>query len=440
MKPNHVRFLAGLRRLRGDDRGIAIAVVLLVGGVLVVMTSLVIARSLRQAGTTHLDAQWERALNVTEAGADYAVNEKNADPLFFAGDDIPVTADRAEERLWAVTEAAGQPTVVTPEGEFAFLVPYNEPVIYAVGYVPGRDAPGVRVRVIRREYAPVRYVAEIAVLVGGATDILANAAVLGAGADVHSNGDVTLGNNVQVDGCVTSATSTIAADPPCPASPVAPVWIPPVRVRSYYEYATLALCPDGTLRGGPSHATLPDPTPRTPCDAADSIVQDNDWKYLANKNTWTVKGDGEGVFYAYRTNIEATLGKLPQNKKVRASLFAETGDLSCGVEFGGRITLSAGAFIQYHSSLEEFETAIIAEGDINYSGGAVVQGAVFAREQINYAGGPESWGPVLAADECDTPFSPVSTTTITGGAVVNYGGPIETLFLAGIRATDWDEL
>jgi hypothetical protein len=404
------------------------------------MTSLVIARSLRQAGTTHLDAEWERALNVAEAGADYAVNEKNADPLFFAGEDVPVTADRVAERLWAVTAAAGQSTVVTPEGEFAFLVPYNEPVIYAVGYVPGREAPGVRVRVVRREYVPVRYDADIAVLVGGAMDILANASVLGAGADVHSNGDVTLGNNVQVEGCVTSSSSSIAADPPCPESPVDPVWIPPVRVRSYYQYATLVMCPDGTLRGGPSHATLPDPTPRTPCDAADPIVQDNDWKYLANKNTWTVKGDGEGVFYAYHTNIEATLGKLSQSVKVGATMFSETADLTCAVEAGGTITLSAGAFIEYHSSLDEFETAIIAEGDVNYSGGAVVQGAVFAREQISYAGGPESWGPVLAADECDTPFSPVSTTTITGGAVVNYGGPIETLFLAGVRATDWDEL
>ena len=432
------------RSLLGDQRGAAIAMVLLIGSVLVVLTGVVVTRGMRQMGTTSGDARWEQALNVAEAGMEYAINERNVDSEYTTGETVPTFADRTEEREWAIAAAAGNPVVATPEGEFAVIVAESDQVLYSVGYVPARGAEGVRTRVVRREYETARFTAANGLLVGGDADLEANTIVDvpdGENATVYVNGEVTVGVNTVVDGCVLSSVTVIPETADCPASPVAPAWMPSIRVRPYYAFATTALCADGTARGGPVHPSLPDPTPETPCDPADPILPSLDWKFLANKNSWNATDIFQsGVIYLYGTNFDGGLGKMPQNKVAEITLLAERSSRSCLVDAGGHISLSAGSYIRYHPSLAVYETALIAEGDILYRGGATVIGAVMAGEQIDYSGGPESWGPIIATDECDSLDSPVSSTVLVGGAFVSFSGELETLLVVGIQPTDWDEM
>jgi len=435
---------SALRGLLRDERGAAIAMVLLIGSVLVVLTGVIVARGVRQMGNTSGDAEWEQALNVAEAGMEYAINEKNIDAEYATIEIVPSFADRGEERDWVLAEAADNPLVVTPEGEFTIVAPEFEKVIYTIGYVPSRDAIGGRTRVVRREYETAQFIAANGLLVGGDAELAANTVIDdpdGSNATVYVNGSLSIGVNTTVDGCALSATTEIPATSECPSSPVAPAWIPKIRTRPYYALATEALCADGTVRGGPMHPSYPDPTPETPCDPTDPILPSPDWKFLANKNSWSATDNlKSGVIYLYGTNFDGGLGKMPQNKIAEITLLAERSSRSCLVDAGGHISLSAGSYIQYHPSVAAYKTAMIAEGDIHYRGGSTVIGAVMAAEQIDYAGSPDSWGPVTVTDECDSLDSPVSSTVLTGGAVIRFSGELETLFVVGILPTDWDEL
>ena len=432
-----------MRRRAWDDRGAAIAMVLLVGSVLVLLTGVVVARGVRQAGSTAGDARWEQALHVAEAGMDYAINERNISGSS-TGELVPTFASRTEEREWVLEQVADNPVVQTPEGEFAWLVPEYQKVLYSVGYVPSRDAPGRWARVLRRSYKVVNFVAADGLLVGGNASLAANTLIDdpdGSNATVFVNGWVTLGNNVTIDGCLISGETEIPETADCPGSPSAPAWIPTVRVRPYYALAHEALCADGTVRGGPLHASFPDPTPQTPCDPTDPIIIGSQWKFNAPGNSWSGKSSGvEGVVYLYGTNFDGTAGKAPQNLPAYVTLIAERSSRDCGVRAGGHITLGSGSYVVYHSSIAQYRTVLIAEGDIKYRGGSTTVGAVIAAEQVDYRGSPDSWGPVTAADECDSLNSPVSLTELSGGAVIRFSGQVETLLVAGIRPTDWDEL
>jgi hypothetical protein len=427
-----------------DERGAALAMILLIGSVLVVLTGVIVTRGVRQVGNTAGDADWEQSLNVAEAGMEYAINALNGDGGFTTGETVPAFADRSEERDWAITEAIDHAVVATPEGEFAIVVPANEDVIFSIGYTPSRDAVNVRTRVVRREYEIVRYVAVNGFLIGGDADIAANTLIddpAGEDAHVHANGSLDLGNNVTVDGCATSSETVIPAEGDCPESPVAPALIPTIRVRPYYQFATYALCPDGTVRGGPAHASKADPTPATPCDPGDTVINGMNLKYTANKKTWAQKTqylDTPGIYYVYQGNWDGKIGKSGDRGEVM--LLAEAGSHSCTMPSGGDVWLSGGSDFEYHSSVAQYETAIIAEGDLVYRGSATVIGAVIAREQVDYAGSPDSWGPVLASDECHTPGSPVSVSETQGGAVIKFGGQLETLFVSGVLPVNWDEL
>ena len=55
------------RRIRADERGAAIAIVMLVGVVLVLLSSIMVARGYRQLVNTSNDTHWDNALFAAEA-------------------------------------------------------------------------------------------------------------------------------------------------------------------------------------------------------------------------------------------------------------------------------------------------------------------------------------------------------------------------------------
>ena len=446
MKRPHVLENRGLT----GERGVAITLVLLVGVVLMMISAVVVLRSLRSAGNAGSNADWEQALGVADAGMDVAMAIRDIDFRHTTGNALPASfADLEEERAWVLAEVASEPTVATPDGEYAVVVPRDSEVIYAVGYVPSRDHPSVRTRVVRMEYRSFNFVFEMALLSGGDVDFGGGALTVdptgGTGAHVHGNGTLTLGNNVLIDGCGTSSVSEFPATEDCPESPIDPFPIPRINPRPYYSFAEVALCPDGTARGGPAHSTNPDPTPLTPCDPGDLLVDSPGWRPTVRIGyaDWAAT-DASGIFYVYRGNVLAKIGKdhpvFPE--PIEVAIFAEgtPGWEDCTGP-AGHVTVSAGAFMVTPESMLEGRTTIIASGDIKYLGGAIVQGAIFAYEQVAYGGGPESWGPVLAADSCDSPFSPVSDeSTVIGGGVISFSGELPTLLEVGIVPELWEEL
>lgn len=442
-----------VRAVHHEEGGLALAVVVLLGMLLLMVTSMVVARGTRQLGNAGVDEDFEAALHVADAGLSDGLAQKHIDSLATTGDVAPVFATPDEERDWVLQAAADEPVVATSEGEYAVVMPLDSDRVYAVGWVPSREATSPRVRVVGADYVTGSYEMSHAVASGGDIDFGGNGSTVDLGgnhsAGVHSNGAMSIGNGAAIDGCVSWADpgETKPAEGSCPPSPVPEIPMPLIDPRPYYAFATIVLCPDGLARGGPAHPLSPDPTPGTPCDPLDPLVTAGGWRDAGVKNgvrSWNAwKVEDPGVFYVFQSNADGAIGKEAQSIVVEASIFVEglPGWQNCAQPSSGNLELSAGSFIRTHPSLGALDTAIITTGDIKYRGGATVQGAIFANEQIDYAGGPQSYGPVLAAAACDTEDSPVEgATSIQGGAVVNFDGSLSTLFPAGISPTAWDEL
>lgn len=433
-----------------DDGGFALGITIVIGVALMMVTALMIGRTARSTGNTGTDADWEQSLNVAESGIDIVLARTHIDIGYTTGEFVPTFSSAEEELDWVLDTAADLPTTAMPEGELVFMAPSNAMVAYAVGYVPSRSDARSRARVLRVAFQETFFKFDAALLTGGDLIIGGNSSTVDqigeAGANVHANGTVSYSNNSLIDGCLTSTVSIIPEIGNCAASPAAALPMPDMDPRPYYQFAEVVLCPDGTVRAGPAHPDHPDPgSASTPCRATDPLVDDLGWKHRGFNNgvrLWR-PSDASGVFYVYQGEVDGSIGKVSQNEPVVATIIAEgTGSWrSCSGATGGSITLSSGSYVIGHPSLGGYDTALLATADVKYRGGATVQGAIFAYEQVDYRGGVGSRGPVVAVSKCDSPFSPVSQTTVTnGGAVINYDGEVITMFKAGIEPAFWEEL
>ena len=444
------QFAAGVgRRLIRNERGVALPVVMFVGAALLLITTVITMRSISRIDATGLDADWETALHVADTGLNEGLASKHITISFDTGETLPVFTSADEERDWALSAAQSASVTEAGVGEYALVVPVGAGVMYSVGYVPSRGAPGVRTRVVRAEYVSDFYQAKGALTSGGNVDFLGNGSLLdpsgGQQASLHANGTVETSSNSTIEGCITSGVSTIAATGDCEESPLFPLWqMPLVDPMVYYSYAEIVLCPDGVARAGPSHSLVGDSTPETPCDTLDPIVDRQGWssKVTGGVRTWDPKNvDPGGVVYVYQGSVDGKLGK--PGTPVTMTLLVEglSGWETCTPLTSGSVSLSAGSFMVASLDPGSSPIGVIATGDVYYRGGATVQGAIFANEQVNYGGGPESYGPVLAASACDSYHSPVTgDTSLGGGSVINFGGNFETLFEVGIIPTSWNEL
>ena len=450
----------GMRSINSDERGAAIAVVLLVGTVLVLMSSVMIARGMRQLVTTSGDTNWDNALFAAEAGLDEGLQALDLQFTATTGEALPAgMLGSGDEREWAVAAADAHPAsdvVPVAGGEFVVVRPSNATVLFAVGYAPSREATERRVRVIRASVdgVPWLYETEHALLVGGDLDIAGNTTVNDIndtdGAAVHANGVITSsGSAFVVEGCVTSVDNTFAATAQCPPSPAPPEPFPVIDPVQIYPYAQFVLCDDRVAYAGPASLVTPDPD-LVPCNGNETPVVLAGWssKVQGGVVTWgnNTGVSVPGVFYVDNGNFSGRLGTgaIP----LEVTLIVSNGKgPGCQTPATGNIELGANTNIVRHSSLAAlgYDIALVAQGDAAFIGGATVGGAILAHEQIDYRGTADSWGAVVAVDACNTIGSPISknsTSSTSGDSTINYI-PLKTPFTASnlhAEVVGWYEL
>lgn len=439
-----------------SDRGVALAIVMLVGAVLVVLSSLMLARGFRQLVNTHNDVSWDNALFAAEAGLDDALHTLDYDFDFSTGQAIPDgTLGTDGERTWAVTEAdaATSGLVSVPEGEYVIVRPSNSSVVFSVGYSPSREATDRRVRVIRAAIVgnPWEFETENALLVGDDLELSGGTVINdtndGDSASVHTNGTFTGTGSYTVEGCVTSSESAIGATAVCPPSPAPPEPMPVIDPLVMYPYAEYVLCDDRAIYGGPAHLLTPDPD-LVPCSGNETVAVLNGWTSALSGGvvTWSASPSAAtpGVFYIDNGNFTGKLGADTAQLLATVILSHGTGS-DCTVPATGNLILDGNSNVAVHPSIQAagYDVLFAAQGDVVFAGQAQVGGAILAHEQIDYRGTADSWGAVVAVDACDTTGSPISTSVTTGNSVINYPGPLLTPFVATslmVEVTGWYEL
>jgi len=458
MMTNH-RF--GSKRLAAfsrDERGVALAIVLLVGVALVLVSTIVVARGFRQLVNISNDTNWDLALFAAEGGLDDGLVLLDIDFTSTTGETIPLaTLGTDDERVWAIAAADARSDLdVTDlsDGQYVLVRPDNANVVFSVGYSPSRAAVERRVRVVRATIVgnPWMFTVEYALIVGDDLELSGNTTVndlnTNDGASVHANGTVTeIGGSATVEGCLTESDSFRPATALCAPSPLPPEPMPVIDPRLFYPYSHYVLCDDGVAYGGPVHLTDPD-VDTIPCNGNETAVALGGWdsKMQGGVWSWTTlpAADTDGVFYVHNGSFDGKLGSAGIPRQITIILESGGGG-SCMNPSTGNLELSGNSEFSVHPSIAAlgWDIAAVAQGDIDFAGGSTVGGALFAHEQMDYIGNSDSWGAVIAVEVCDTIGSPLSSSSLSGTSVINYPGPISTPFTAStlqVEVVGWYEL
>ena len=431
-------------------------ITIVVGSALVLVTTIMLMRSVTQIGSTAGDGRWDGALDTAESGLDVALQHLEIEPAWSTGESLPIFASPAEERAWVIAAARARPEseiVQVPGGEAVVVKPVGEAYVYSVGFKPSRDADVVSVRAVRVGYVleEVEYIVEHALLVGDDMTFTGSALVNDTndneGASVHINGTVTVGGSASIEGCLSSSGSTISGDVNCPPSPVPPEPLPDLDPLVMYPYAHYVLC-DGSPYGGPAHATAPDPD-ETPCNGNETAVTMTGWASTLKSGVYvwrtTMAAAAEGVVYIHHGNFVGKLGDSASDPMDMTIVLSAIGDGTCTGLPSGNLELGGNSNFETHPDIEAdgYDIAIVAQGDVDMEGNVEVDGVIMLQEQIDDRGNADQWGAVVAVGACHTTGSPVVESTMTGNSSINYPGPIPTPFThteLSAKITEWYEL
>jgi hypothetical protein len=441
-----------LRHLLRGERGLAVAAVLILGLSIVMLSSVVVVRSLRQSNTTLSDAGWEQALQVAESGLDEGLVAVAEDDAFTTGEVLPDSfAGNEDARVWMVAAADARGSIdlrTTPLGEYVVVRPSNTEMVFAVGYVPTRAAETRRVRVVGARIGDATingsWLARYALLAGDQLEMGGNPTIIsGATVGVHANGFLDVRGNLFVDGCLSASdganvTGSIAQDPGCGAPGIqAPVEVPVVDVRSFWVRSEYDLCPGGRVKAGPSHPTHGHTVGNTPCtgstlevDAAltpyHGWIWDGydaklgaDWRYVS-------QAAYDGVYYVYQGSVDLASSPGSPADPWEVTIVTE-GIGACPEIVGGDVEISGSPSM---APDPDAQNLLIAVGrDLEISGGPNLTGIVAVHEQIRNIGHPEgvetAW---LAEGACDSSNDWVDVTDISGNATISNSGPIASPF------------
>ena len=452
------------------------ALIMVIGtaSVLAIITAVIAVQSisnLRQAGT---ERAFERSLHVADAGVDHMLflikqeKQENQSDLTTGEPTPDATYSPEEERQWVLDQAdaavAADPgrLVTTREGDWVAMRPQGGPLIYSVGYVPSKAAPS-KIRVVRAEYDFAPFSPTTAILTDGDLELNGNPRVDGTGPNVHGNGNVAvIGGSVEVGGFVSSSGelsgSPNVGDPDNTGGGRPRIEVPDINPRANYAMSEYDLCPDGTVRTGPSYDAGPEPVPAAtgvPCSG--TILADNtdfrDWEKQGDDASqgaqWTYRGNGpgqyDGVYYIYLGSARVPGSPGSDLDPWEVTIFAEASgsgpDEPDCPHTGGDIDVSGGATMVFHDKGEGL--SFVAGRDLEISGtpgsGFNFIGVHAAHEQFDVRGNARMEGAVLANDSCDTPGSPVDDSAVGGNVEVTYDGASVPLG-SNIRTTLWLEI
>lgn len=430
----------------------ALAAVLILGLAVVMLSSVVVVRSLGQSGATLSDAVWEQALQVAESGLDEGLVAVSADESYSTGEILPGSFEGNEEaRAWMVAAAdarSADQVRTTPLGEYVIVRPSNTEMVFAVGYVPGRAVETRRVRVVgaRLGEATINgsWLARYALLTGDRLEMSGNPTLVsGVTVGVHTNGFLDVRGSVFVDGCLSASdgalvTGSMGQEPGCSNPGIqAPVEIPVVDVTGFWYLSQYDLCPQGRVKAGPGHPTHGNTVGNAPCTGSTLEVDARTnpyrgWRYegydekLGADWTYTLQAAYDGVYYVHRGSVDlaSSPGSIADPWEVTV---VTEGIGACPDIIGGDVEISGSPSMAPHP---EARNLLIGAGrDLSISGGPNLTGLIAVHEQIQNQGDPtgveSAW---LAEGACDSGNDWVDVTDVAGNASITNSGPIASPF------------
>ena len=442
-----------------NDRGMALIVVMGTSLVLFILATVIVTRSLNDQRQVRRQRLHEQAIHVADAGLERGLYQLEQDATYFKGPDAPVGgfANVGAEKTWALTTAAtaaaecpvaGPTKSATPcwfngtEGQIVILKPSNLARVYSVSYVPTKAAP-VRTRVIRGTFDTGNATLSYGILTGGNLTMGSGTTIAGSG--VHANGNLTTsGGSVSgpatSSGSYTNGGTTVGAGS---GGGRPGVQVPNIRPRDNYSKSEYDLCPDGTVRKGPSYTGGGAPTSTTPCTgtvlATATSTAYRGWRRTtasdASKGAiWTSTSAYDGVYYIYQGSALIT-GRVD---KARVTVIAEATPAS-GTEplcprVGGDIEVrspSPPPSMKISPAPKGTPFLYLAGRDLFmdtwWHHAQTQEGVMYATEQFSItgnnagAGGLKLTGSIISGDFCHTTGSPVSTNSLTN-VQLTYGG------------------
>jgi hypothetical protein len=473
---------------RGDDEGFGM--ILVIGMSAVVMSLVMVTGSIamRSMSSARTHDSFASMLAVAETGIDQGIARVQAaydwdgkdyrtphlsattfdpSPDCVASEDayaFPSSAgvSNAAETAWAKAKLKAIAAIpgclrTTSRGQYVILKPKGRQTVYAMGWSP-KYVAGARSRMIKAEYIFAPYKPANAILTGGNLAIESSTTVGTVSgtvpADVHSNGNITVGGNA----ATVSGTVSMSGTGPLPTSGnfggraySPPQSIPAVSALKTYqanvakpEYtgAWWDLCKDGVV--------YPGNTAGTPCTGTSvgTYTGNNsfhNWKYVAGTpGTWIASGDiSDGIYYVNEGNVTNKSGNFSANK-VTIIASAQASATSCP-KVGGNISwdhvditvpyMQPGLFM-----LADQDLLMTANLKLGSSSGSVSSGSFIAGDQVELDTSSSTlYGSVIAADKCDPAGSLVDDNLIKNPSVF-YDPNGYTPLTDVVNTTLWLEL
>ncbi len=141
-------FTRRARKRLGDDRGIALITVTLVGVAVAGLLAVLLVNTARNYRESREERQIGEVLVLAESGLNEAVFELNHDNAFTTVGPMPEGLDDAAEKAWVVGQAASLPTIQGENGEYVIVKPQGTDAVYSVAYTPARELKNAQVRVL----------------------------------------------------------------------------------------------------------------------------------------------------------------------------------------------------------------------------------------------------------------------------------------------------
>jgi hypothetical protein len=468
---------APFRHLRDDERGVAFGTVLVISGILTFVVVTIVMRTVQQANTVAQDVRWEQSLNVAETGIAVALDEietGNWGP--FVSVNSKGDFDGMSERDWAIgkADAVSSPRKLAsdPGGEYVILRDTQEDVIYSIGFAPSRASTNRRVRVVYMAYdenavaGGSGFTTTYSLLTDGEVSFSGYVTWTGEAASMHANGHITISGTTDLeDGMCLTGSSGISnggdliQSAECQTPGTQPtVDIPVVNPRDYWHLSEWDMCPDGSVRAGPSHENYGDTVGTQPCTGHiftnDASTPYRAWKFTGCCDSkrwagWDYDSElaNDGVYYFYQGSV--VIGKsVPPGWDV--TVIAEARN-SCSNLVAGDITISGNpsmAPFQARSVDPNNTMVLVAGRDLEWSGDGETlrEGVLLVKEQLKINGNPSLSGPQIVEDACDSAEDNIQATEISGNPVFTYSGGFSTIIPGpgsggtGLAVLRWAEL
>ena len=462
-----------MKRLRADEAGVAMIMVVGMAGVMFTFIVLIAVRSVNDLGQVRSERLFEQTLHVADSGIDHTLFRLREDRNFNSGDgalpDFSAQADPEEaEKDWALAAANNNALVTESDGQWQVVKPVGTRVIYAVGYVPTK-ADADKIRIIRAEYDFPPLLPRGALLTGGSLSINGGVTLSGANGSAHANGDgIVIGGSNQLSGQYTTSGDFESngslnvcqppgevpdCDPSLPNAGQPEQEVPDINPRDSYYMSQYDLCPDGSVRAGPNYAStggaavaLIPAADDVPCTGSE-LTFNNGWVHSGIRWRYNSATNYDGVYYVYQgaADIQGG-GSLADPWEV--TVFAEPVTTGSGAEEDcshshdlGDISVSGNPkLVSYPGS----PLLLIAGRDLSLfgsagAGGQLLEGVLAAHEQYDIGGNVGIVGTAISNDLCDTTGSPESLNSVGGSVTIDFD-TYDIPLGKRIRTTLWLEL